>query len=89
MASLLRGRKEALAGLTLWLLLTNYQLKEFLNAKEDTQNSKILSSIYWKKKELVKMILIPAETQYNVVKNTLQITDYMQKKLMKKKQSKL
>ena len=89
MALLLRARKEVLAGLTRWLLLTNYQLKEFLNAKEDIQNSKILYSFYWKKKELVKMILIPAETQYNVVKNTLQITDYMQKKLMKKKQSKL
>ena len=62
MASLLRARKEVLAGLTRWLLLTNYQLKEFLNAKEDIQNSKILYSFYWKKKELVKMILIPAET---------------------------
>ncbi len=34
------------------------------------------------------MIPILAEAQFNVVKNTLQITDCMQKKLMKNKQNK-
>ncbi len=51
--SLLRTRTDILVGPTLWLLLTNYQQKEFLIAREDTQSSKILLNLYWKKKELV------------------------------------
>ena len=50
MDSLHRARKEVLVGLTLWLLLFNYQQEEFSSVKEAIQSSMRLLSFYWKKK---------------------------------------